>query len=563
MSKLLRWQGAGWVLCLALMLAGRATAEAEPGSSPPPHYTQDPIGDAFVAIFDSTMPEDVHYWPPLLLVVPVDINLDGRLDLLVSANYYRNGRQGEISQIFIREDQGYRDLRSPIAPGKLQSIVDFTYSASRIRPNPESHSVSLLDISTGGGGVGVLFETRISSTTIEFRRIAELDAQDEEDMARIQSLQHMFEPLEPRIRYMNFGFLQKRYAARLHREPIVWERSGAYSKPVSIDYRDPIYADRFLESPEDAYALLDGTTNDAIPGKGERLPEFESVETALEYYMKCNAPKWEPAPAEALVQQFGEGPLIATLEPWVARSDRRERFFALNSLAEVVRRSTETAVRQRFVDQILTGSLGEKDLISEREWLNSFAASDFNAASREFLLEALARTKGRSDSYWTEGRLVRWTGIANVEEAKTTLREINAAQRGFEIRTDNPLCMRSALIALGRMGDPEAIREMIECIERVEDPKVRALSLQRLAILRSQEVVDYLRRYLNSDVVHPEGNSDWVSVSEAECAADTLGAMLEGFPEGPPEVQRKWIGERTEYVFKPAGTETVLPGLSQ
>ena len=138
MSILPRLHGAAWGLCLAMMLAGRATAEAGLGDSPPPLYTQDPIGDAFVGIFDNTAPEQVYYWPPLLLVVPLDINLDGRLDLLVSANYYRNGRQGEISQVFIREEQGYRDLRRPIVPGKSHSLIDFAYTAARDRPNPES-----------------------------------------------------------------------------------------------------------------------------------------------------------------------------------------------------------------------------------------------------------------------------------------------------------------------------------------------------------------------------------------------------------------------------------------
>jgi hypothetical protein len=556
---------AAWGLCLALMLANRAMAEYEPDPAQQPHYTQDPIGDAFVGIFDNTAPEQVYYWPPLLLVVPIDINLDGRLDLLVSANYYRNGRQGEISQVFIREDQGYRDLRRPIAPGKSLSLIDFTYSAARVRPNPESRSVSFFDLNTGGGGFCTLYETRISGTTIEFRMIAELHAQDEEDRARIPSLQRLFEPLESRIRYMDFGYLQKRYAARLHREPLELERSmgGTPHKYVPIDYRGPVHAVNFLDSPEDAYALLDGTTNDTVPSDIERASEFKSVEIALEYYMKHNPPTWKPAPVEGLVEQFGEDAVIAILEPGVARYDRQERFFALNSLTEVVRRSTDPNVRQRFVEQILTGTLGEEELISERDWLNTFAASDFNTASREFLLHALTRTKDKNDSNWTEGRLVRWAGIANVEAAKPTLRKINGAQRDLKSNSHNPLFMRSALIALGRMGDPEAVREMIECIERVEDPKVRALSLQRLAILRSPEAVDYLKRYLFSDVEHPESSSDWLPVSEAQCAADTLRAMLENFPEGPLEAQRTWMEERMEFVFKPAGSENVFPGLGQ
>lgn len=567
MARQLRLHGAAWGLCLALMLAGRAMAEDDPENAPQPHYTQDPIGDAFVGIFDNPGSEHLYYWPPLLLVAPVDINLDGRLDLLVSANYYRNGRQGQTWRVFIREDGGFSDLESAIGrlygPADVMGYIQLFYESAGMRQNPESSSTSFFDVSVGGGGAGNLFEARIFDTGLEHRTIALLHAQDEEDNARIQSLKFQLQPLEPHVRFMNFGPLQERYAARLHREPMELERNtgGTPDKHIPIDYRDPVYADRFFDSPEEAYALLDGTATDIASSDTEQAPHFESVEAALEYYMKRNAPKWEPAPAEALVQQFGEGPLIATLEPWVTRSDYQERFFTLNSLAEVVRRSTETAVRQHFVEQILTGGLDTSDMQTDRDWLNSFAGPDFNAASRAFLLDELTRTKDSGGTYSFNGRIARWAGIADVEEALPTLREINVAQRGVKNWTHNPLFMRSALIALGRMGDPEAIREMIECVERVDDPKHRALSFQRLAVLRSPEAVNYLKRYLFSDVVHPEPSPDWLPVSEAQCAADTLRAMLEGFPKGPLAVQRKWIGEKTEYVFKPAGTEIVLPGL--
>ena len=567
MAIQLRLHGAAWGLCLALMLAGRAMAEGQPDNAPPPHYTQDPIGDAFVEIFDNAASEHMHYWPPLLLVAPVDINLDGHLDLLVSANYYRNGRQGQTWRVFIRKDGGFSDLESAIGrlygPADVMGYIQFFCESAGMRQNPESRSTSFFDVSVGGGGAGNLFEARTFDTGLEHRTIALLHAQDEEDRARIQSLKFQLRPLEPHVRFMNFGPLQERYAARLHREPMELGRNtgGTPDKHVPIDYRDPVYADNFLDSPEDAYALLNGTTNGTVPSDMKKAPRFESVGAALEYYMKRSAPKWEPASAEVLVQQFGEGTVIVALEPWVARSDREERFFALNSLVEIVRRSTDTAVRQRFVEQILTGGLDTNDMQTDRDWLVPFTGPDFNAASREFLLGELTRMKESGDTYSFNGRIARWAGIAGVEEAMPVLRDMNVAQRGVKNRTDNPLFMRSALIALGRMDDPEAVREMMECIERVENPKVRALSLQRLAILRSPEVVDYLKPYLFSDVMHPEARSDWLPVSEAQCAADTLRAMLEGFPEGPLEAQRKWMDGRTEYVFKAAGLAAALPSL--
>lgn len=360
--------------------------------------------------------------------------------------------------------------------------------------------------------------------------------------------------MQPHVRYMSFGPLQERYRARLHREPDKRKAEEVSDEPKS--------GEGYFDNPEEAYALLDGTVTDIASIDTQQAPYFESVETALEYYMKRNAQKWEPVPVEVLAQQFGEDALIATLESWVARSDRDERFFALNSLLKVVRGSTDAAVRQRFVEQFLTGKLQTNYFDSESDWLTSFSGPDFNAASRAFLLGELIRMKD-DESHYRFNRVARWAGLVRVEEAIPVLREVNVRQRDLKSRTNNPLFMRNALIALGRMGDSEAIREMIECIERVEDPEDRALSFQRLAILRSTEVVDYLKRYLFSDVVYPDTMPDWLPVSDAQCAADTLRAMLEGFPKGPLEVQRKWIEEKTEYVFKPAGTEMVFPGLCQ
>lgn len=133
MARQSRLQGAAWGLCLALMLAGRTTAEGEPDNATQSHYTQDPIGDTFVEIFDNPGSAISNYSVPFLLVAPIDLNLDGRLDVMVSANFYRNGRQGEMWDTFIREDGGYRYQGPMIGPGASRSIVDISFEAARIR----------------------------------------------------------------------------------------------------------------------------------------------------------------------------------------------------------------------------------------------------------------------------------------------------------------------------------------------------------------------------------------------------------------------------------------------
>ena len=89
----------------------------------------------------------------------------------------------------------------------------------------------------------------------------------------------------------------------------------------------------------------------------------------------------------------------------------------------------------------------------------------------------------------------------------------------------------------------------------------RALSLQRLAVVRGPEVVEYLNRYLLSEVVFEPYSAGWVPVSEAQCAADTLAEILAGFPAGGLAEQRAWLEDQTELVFRPPGNDRPFPGI--
>ena len=106
-------------------------------------------------------------------------------------------------------------------------------------------------------------------------------------------------------------------------------------------------------------------------------------------------------------------------------------------------------------------------------------------------------------------------------------------------------------MVLARWGDDGAIREAINLVDAMEDAEDRVVFMGRLGYIRQPEVVEYLKRYLFSDVVYETNSRDLIPVSEANNAAEALGRMLEGFPKkGSIEEQRAWMNAQTVYHFK-------------
>ncbi len=554
----------GWTVgafALVLVFAGYAD-EVEPADSPQEYVTQDPIGSAFVQLFDSSVAETSPYGHHELIVIPIDINQDGLLDVMVSANFYRNGKQGQMWRVFFRVDEGYVSLDGELfrknGTYKGMGLIQFYYETVRVRPDPDSRSTSFYAVGNGGGGLGLLEGTRIWKSGMEQQAIALLERQDEEDDARIASLGDRFNGLESQVYFVDFGPLQARYAAQLHRKP---------KKGMDESFRNrhhAFYGDRYLKTVDEAYALLDGKSADLSDGHADSARQasiFDDADAALAHYLKDDQGNWRPVPVEPLLGRFDEEELAARLYTRMEHAERNEQSAVASTLAAIAANSTDPAIRQRFVERALSAGWGGYDDTTTWALIRPFKNSDFNDASKAHVLRILEASKSETHPYVIGRGVARWVGLLGLEEAIPTLREINAVQRGIEHRRWNPLFQRTALIALGRLGDPEAVREMIACVEEMDTPRYRALSLQRLALLRTPETVAYLKGYLFSDGTFDEMGTSWLPVSEAQCAADTLAAILEGFPEEGLDAQRQWMEAQTEFVFKPKGSEGAFVGI--
>lgn len=558
------WMLQGFIGALLLVCAPLAHADegGEPADVPADYVTQDPIGDSFVELFDRHEAEVTPYKYFVLYVLPIDINQDGRLDVMVSANFYRNGQQGPMWTTYFRVDGGYVNLGSELyrknGPFRGSVPLDFFFESVRVRPNPDTQSTSFFSVGNGGSGSGVLTETRVWNAGMERKFIALLERQDEEDAARIASLGDRFNGLESQVYFMDFGPLQARYAARLHRKP---------KKKMDESFRNShhaFYGDRYLRTVDEAYTLLDGKSvglSDRRADSARQASTFDDADAALAHYLKDDQGNWRPVPVEPLLGRFDEEELAARLYARLEHTEGNEQSAVASTLAALAANSTDPAVRQRFVERALSAGWGGYDYTTTWALIRPFKNRDFNDASKAHVLRALEASKTETHPYVIGRGMARWVGLLGLDEAIPTLREINAVQREIDRRSWNPLFQRTALVALGRMGDTEAVREIIECIEEMDTPRYRALSLQRLAPLRTPETVAYLKGYLFSDLEYDDMGANWLPVSEAQCAADTLAAILTGFPEGNMKAQRQWMAEQTELSFRPAGSEGAFPGL--
>lgn len=211
-------------------------------------------------------------------------------------------------------------------------------------------------------------------------------------------------------------------------------------------------------------------------------------------------------------------------------------------------RSKEKGLRQRTVDNLVEGLFDPSILVREHiiNNLQSFSAEDFSLGAKDALMTALKAKP--------ENNLVLAVGLANIQESLPILAEIRANeakrmeqemlrhQDGSGLyqtqRWDVSGLYRATLLASGRMGVQSAAEEYINRLESVRDLSTRVYFIKSMQYMPQPKVIEYLRRYLNSNE-YVGGEGDVVKVYVASIAADMLSQMVDGFP-------RRQAGEREE-----------------
>ncbi len=293
--------------------------------------------------------------------------------------------------------------------------------------------------------------------------------------------------------------------------------------------------------------------------------EFDDPVMAIDFYIARLVDERMAIPIAELVSRFDDEVMVNHLKSKLESSEDRTHRAIVRSMAGIARMSTNEGVRQDVVFTTLVDALGDSKHHDELYGLTSFRDGDFNRDSRIILLAYFEKQlAGKEDYPRTDARIPLMIGRAGMREAIPLLKVLDEIERAASDDGDSTLLERNGLLVLARFGDPAAIEEAIGLVQQIADREKRVSGMRPLGYICQPEALSYLKPYLFSDIVHKPESICLLPVSEADCAAQALGAMLEGFPhQGPLEEKRAWMRAQTSYTFKSGlelASEDVLGG---
>ena len=234
------------------------------------------------------------------------------------------------------------------------------------------------------------------------------------------------------------------------------------------------------------------------------LAQTKSVDT---YFAQIRAGKYANVPAEVSKPELASG-LLKSLSVYATDTLPTLRARAAGLVRTIGLQSKVQSVRTQAVQQLVAAAK-DKDTGNAGVVLNhltGFRKNDFSAAAKDSLYTYFQRKSGNMNT------LIRLLGYLNVQKAKNELFALS--QDGAAGRKDR----WAALLALSRMGDEQAINDVMNRVKRM--PVSDALAYEvfpDLVYTRRREAFSYLLETLNSDAKNCE-SADPERPSRIPCA---------------------------------------------
>ena len=234
------------------------------------------------------------------------------------------------------------------------------------------------------------------------------------------------------------------------------------------------------------------------------LAQTKSVDT---YFAQIRAGKYANVPAEVSKPELASG-LLKSLSVYATDTLPTLRARAAGLVRTIGLQSKVQSVRTQAVQQLVAAAK-DKDTGNAGVVLNhltGFRKNDFSSAAKDSLYAYFQRKSGNMNT------LIRLLGYLNVQKAKNELFALS--QSGAAGRKDR----WAALLALSRMGDEQAINDVMNRVKRM--PVSDALAYEvcpDLVYTRRREAFNYLLETLNSDAKNCE-SADPERPSRIPCA---------------------------------------------
>ena len=225
------------------------------------------------------------------------------------------------------------------------------------------------------------------------------------------------------------------------------------------------------------------------------------------YFAQIRAGKYANVPVEVSKPELASG-LLKSLGVYSSDTMPTVRVRAAGLVRTVGLQSKVQSVRSQAVQQLMTAAK-DKDTGNAGvvlNYLTGFRKNDFSVAAKDSLYAYFQRKSGNMNT------LIRLLGYLNVQKAKYELFALS--QDGAAGHKDR----WAALLALSRMGDEQAINDVMNRVKRM--PVSDALAYEvfpDLVYTRRREAFNYLLETLNSDAKNCE-SADPERPSRIPCA---------------------------------------------
>jgi hypothetical protein len=255
-----------------------------------------------------------------------------------------------------------------------------------------------------------------------------------------------------------------------------------------------------------------------------------------------------PTSSAAIAEKYGVK-LLPYLEQYRNDASERVRWHAYALLWFVGKNSDSMPDRQKIVEVLAEGIAKSSPGSVSRWWLFSFRSKDFSDASKSLIHKMLMAKKPKPD-------VILLCGVADMKSELPRLKEFLIDESDYKGPMRDIGRNWAARRARARMGVKEDIKRCIEFVEAYPDEERRVTFLLKdISYVRQPDVVEYLRKYLDSDKEILVGGCVG-TISYAGYAARALAKMLPGFPGSDDQVAyskekivhfREWMSKQKEW----------------
>ena len=269
------------------------------------------------------------------------------------------------------------------------------------------------------------------------------------------------------------------------------------------------------------------------------------------------------AQIDSLMKQADPEQLLIFFEPCIANTNVAVRSQALGFALKVAELHPSRSVRERIVDNLISGLLSETITARSLRWkygkfLLRFTANDFSDISKTAIIQAL-----QADNPSKE--LVLVCGVAQITQTLPRLAEFLFDEVAYSKEPNKKHFPKwyftlgwRARLARARMGVQEDIEKCLAMVDTVTDVHTKATILfHDVAYIRRPEAMEYLRKNFLSDARLSPTNPGMLGEPVSKYLMSILADCLINFPIKKKEARnyteqeidlcRKWIAEQTKW----------------